>query len=182
MSIQVCNLVHPFIYISRLCPIELSSNENQAIAIIGGNGCGKTTFLRLLLKDLLPKHGTIIINNDIAFLGINNGLKPQVILKKQLPYFLNHNVTFPWPQFLHMKFQELSKGQQRLIALWITLQTLSPLILLDEPFIYLDSPSRNLVFEWINASIKLGKTIVFTSHSIDGLNTINNLKVLDLSF
>ena len=182
MSIQVCNLVHPFIYVSMLCPIEMYSEQNKVIAVTGGNGCGKTTFLRLLLKDLTPKRGSIGVSNNISFLGTKNILKPQVLLKKQLPYFLDDNASFPWPQFLDIRFQELSKGQQRLISLWIIFQTTHSIILLDEPFSHLDTNAKNLVCQWIEESIKQGRTIVLTNHTIDNLSTISNIQVLDLSF
>lgn len=182
MSIQVCNIVHQFIYISRFHPIEMHCNKNEAIAIIGGNGCGKTTFLRLLLKDLSPKRGAVTIDGEVAFLGTKNYLKPQVTLKNQIPHFLNQDTIFPWPEFLPMQFQDLSKGQQRLISLWIIFQTIHPIILLDEPFTNLDTNAKNLVCEWINTNTQLGKTIVLTNHSLDDLKTINNLKILDFSY
>jgi len=50
MSIQVSNLVHPFISLSKIFPIEIISEKNKAIVVTGSNGSGKTTFLKLLLN------------------------------------------------------------------------------------------------------------------------------------
>jgi ABC-type Mn2+/Zn2+ transport system ATPase subunit len=182
MSIQVSNLVHPFVCLSGVYPIDISSEKNKIMAAIGNNGSGKTSFLKLLLKELQPKCGKAIVNGEISFLGTKNGLKPQIILRKQLPYFSTTNTPFPWPQFLNMPYQELSAGQQRLIALWLILQSTKPIILLDEPFIHLDNNARNLACTWLNSIILLEKTIILSHHNTDELSKINNLQILDLNY
>ncbi len=181
MSIQVSNLVHPFIRLSTVYPIEIVSEQNKAMVVAGANGSGKTTFLKLLLRELQPKRGQVTVEGDLAYLGIKNGLKPQLSLGQQLPYFLNRHVAFPWPQFLNIEYQGLSSGQQRLVALWLILQTRKSVILLDEPFAHLDVQSIELACTWLNAQIALQKTIVFTHHHLESLSQIACLQVLDLS-
>ena len=181
MSIQVSNLVHPFINLSTAYPIAITAEKNKAMVVTGTNGSGKTTFLKLLLKELQPKRGKITVDGDIAYLGTKNGLKPQILLRQQLPHFLKSQVAFPWPQFLNMDYQDLSSGQQRLVALWLVLQTPKSIILLDEPFAHLDVNGITLACAWLNAQIDLQKTIVFTHHQLEGLNQISCLQVLDLN-
>lgn len=181
MSIQVSNLVHPFICLSGMYPIDILSEKCKIIAIIGSNGSGKTSFLKLLLKELQPKRGEVVVNGEISFLGIKNGLKPQIILRKQLPYFSTTNAPFPWPQFLNVPYQELSAGQQRLVALWLILQSTKQIILLDEPFMHLDDNAKKLACDWLNSVVALGKTIILTHHNLDELGKIKNLQILDLN-
>ena len=50
MSIQVSGLVHPYISVSSLFPIDISAQHGDALAICGANGSGKTTFLKLLFN------------------------------------------------------------------------------------------------------------------------------------
>ncbi len=52
---------------------DFSINENERIGFIGGNGEGKTTLLRLLLRELVPDEGEIVLKN-----GIRIGYLPQV--------------------------------------------------------------------------------------------------------
>ncbi len=181
MSIQVSNLVHPFIYLSSVYPIDIFSEKNRIIAIIGNNGSGKTSFFKLLLKELQPKRGKVIVNGEISFLGTKNILKPQIILRKQLPYFSTTNTPLPWSQFLNMPYQELSAGQQRLVALWLILQSTKPIILLDEPFMHLDDNARSLACDWLNSAIALEKIIIFSHPNLNELSKINNLQILDLN-
>ena len=181
MSIQVSNLVHPFICLSGMYPIDIFSEKNRIIAITGNNGSGKTSFLKLLLKELQPKRGKVIVNGEISFLGTKNGLKPQIILRKQLPYFSTTDTPFPWPQFLNIPYQELSAGQQRLVALWLILQSTKPIILLDEPFMHLDDNARHLACDWLNSVLAFEKTIILSHHNLDELGKINNLQIIDLN-
>jgi ABC-type multidrug transport system ATPase subunit len=181
MSIQVSNLVHPFIRLSTAYPIEIAAEKNKAIVVKETNGSGKTTFLKLLLKELIPKRGKITVAGDVAFLSTKNSLKPQISLRQQLPYFLTTKVPFPWPKFLNMDYKELSAGQQRMVALWLVLQSPKPIILLDEPFVHLDSTSKMQVCTWLNEQIAMQKTIVFSHHSLEELNQVTDLQVLDLN-
>jgi len=181
MSMQVSGLVHPYIRISGLFPIDISAYPGTALAICGSNGAGKTTFLKLLLKELQPKKGTIKIDKEFAYLGIRNGFKPQLTVRQQLSYFMSTQLGFPWPEFLQIIYKDLSTGQQRLVALWVMLHNSKPLILLDEPFAHLDSQGCSQAYMWINTQLNLKKTIIFTHHCSEGLHEIESLKVFDLN-
>lgn len=181
MSIQVSGLAHPYISVSSLFPIDISAQHGDALAICGANGSGKTTFLKLLLSELQPKKGEIEIDKEFAYLGVRNGLKPQLTIRQQLQYFMSSQLAFPWPEFLNKMYKDLSSGQQRLIALWLALYGSKSLILLDEPFSHLDTHSLFLACTWINTQLNLKKTIVFTHHNPEELIDIQSLKVLDLN-
>ncbi len=181
MSMQIVGLIHPYIRVSSLFPVDISAQGGSALAICGANGSGKTTFLKLLLNELPPKKGTIKIDTEFAYLGIKNGLKPQLTIRQQLPFFMAKQVTFPWSEFLNKAYKDLSSGQQRLVTLWLTLHRPEPLILLDEPFSHLDARSCTLVYGWINTLLDLKKTIVFTHHNPEELKYIQSLQVLDLN-
>ena len=181
MSMQASGLVHPYIRISGLFPVDISAYPGTALAICGSNGAGKTTFLKLLLKEIEPKKGTVRIDAQFTYLGIKNGLKPQLTVQQQLSYFMSTQLDFPWPEFLHIAYKDLSTGQQRLVALWLTLHSSKLLIFLDEPFSHLDSLACSQAYMWINAQLNLKKTIVFTHHCSEGLHEIGSLQVFDLN-
>lgn len=181
MSIQISNMMHPFIKISCFSPINISVLPNNGLAVCGANGCGKTTFLKLLLKEKHPVKGHIGAHESPGYLGVKNGLKPQLKLYQQLPLFIPNYGDFPWPEFLKRKYQDLSKGQQRLVALWITLHGSKSLILLDEPFMHLDTQNLSLACNWITTQLNGGKIIIFTHHNSSELRSIYPLQVLDFN-
>ncbi len=181
MSIKIQDLVHSYVRISQHCPITISIEEGSALAICGANGAGKTTMLKLLLGEVMPKKGQVEIPMAFAYLGVKNGLKPGLLIREQLPFFLVTEQKFPWPHFFNLKFEDLSSGQQRLLALWITVFSQKPLILLDEPFSHLDARGREHACLWINQQIGFGKIIIFTAHDDQDLKEITALQVLNLN-
>jgi ABC-2 type transport system ATP-binding protein len=181
MPMQVLGLIHPYIRVSSYFPIDISVENGSALAICGANGSGKTTFLNLLLDELHPQKGIIKIPTEYSYLGIKNGLKPQLTIRQQLSYFMEKQLTFPWPEFVNQPYKDLSSGQQRLVALWLVLNRSAPLILMDEPFSHLDASSAALACSWINAQLGFKKTIVFTHHNPEELRDIKSLQVLDLN-
>lgn len=181
MSIQVLRLVHPYIRTSSFCPIDITVEKASVLAVCGANGSGKTTFLKLLLNELQPQSGQIKIDTEFSYLGTKNGLKSQLLIRQQLPYFLCSQSEFPWPHLLDKVYKNLSSGQQRLVALWLVLHSAKPLIFLDEPFSYLDANSFKQSCTWINTQLDLQKTIVFTHHSSEEIKNINSLQILDLN-
>lgn len=181
MSIQILGLVHPFIRASCLFPIDVLLQPGNALVICGANGTGKTTLLRLLLNELQPKKGTIKTNEKITYLGVKNGLKLQLKVCQQLPYFMSNQQEFPWPEFLNKTYKDLSKGQQRLIALWLALHSSMQLILVDEPFMHLDNYNRSIALTWIAKQLHLKKTIIFSHHNLEDLKNIHPLHILDLN-
>lgn len=178
---QVLSLVHPYIRTSSYFPINISVEKGNVLAVCGANGSGKTTFLHLLLNDLYPQKGTVKIDVGYCYLGIKNGLKPQLTIRQQLPYFSSEQLTFPWPRWINKLYKDLSSGQQRLVALWMTLHRTESLILMDEPFSHLDGPSFAIACTWINAQLELKKTIILTHHNAEELKDIKSLQVLDLN-
>lgn len=181
MPVEILNLAHPFIKISNFFPISVSVQYGNALAICGMNGCGKTTFLRILLGEILPSYGEISVSEKLTYLGVKNGLKPQLKVGLQLPYFTSSYQEFPYGEFLKRRYDDLSKGQQRLIALWIALHGSKSLVLLDEPFLHLDSQNFSVVSEWVINQLKRGKIIILTHHSPVELQKVSPLQILDLN-
>lgn len=178
---QVLSLVHPYIRISRYFPINISVGKGNVLAVCGANGSGKTTFLHLLLNELSPKKGTVRVDTEYSYLGIKNGLKSQLTIRQQLPYFMPDQSTFPWPEWINKLYKDLSSGEQRLVALWMTLHKPESLVLMDEPFSHLDGHSFALACTWINTQLDFKKTIIFTHHNFEELKGIKSLQILDLN-
>ena len=101
--------------------ISFVFNDDDKVAIIGDNGCGKTTLLKLLSGDLLPDSGNINKDADV--------------------YMLNQiNVS-----------DSKSGGEQQLFALMRAFDSGADILLLDEPTNNLDNESKQLFFNRLNS-------------------------------
>lgn len=181
MPVKILNLMHPFIKASSFSPINISILPCNGLAVCGANGSGKTTFLRILLEEIHPTKGSISISERLTYLGVKNGLKPQLRLSHQLPYFTSNYDSFPWPELFKKKYKDLSLGYQRLTALWISLHSNRSIVLLDEPFIHLDFQNFSLACTWIINQLNCGKIIILTHHNPTELQAIYPLQILDLN-
>lgn len=59
--------------------INLNIRKNEKVGIVGVNGAGKTTFFKVIMKEINPDSGEIILNNNFRV-----ELLPQVINMKSL--------------------------------------------------------------------------------------------------
>lgn len=101
--------------------VSLSFNDYEHVAIIGDNGCGKTTLLKLLVGDLLPDLGDINKNANV--------------------YLLNQINTS----------DSKSGGEQQMFAIMRAFESGADILLLDEPTNNLDTDAKQIFFNQLNS-------------------------------
>ena len=156
--------------------------------VTGRSGCGKTTLLRLIAGLEAPDAGSIdgIPEGGIAMVFQEDRLPPQLcaadclrcVLKKDsrreaaiagalAALGLDHASDQP--------VREFSGGMRRRVALARALLFPSPLVLLDEPFNYLDPSSQIVVARMIaDMNRELGTTVVISSHNLSFVSDISS--------
>ncbi|MDR1739178.1 MAG: ABC transporter ATP-binding protein [Bacteroidales bacterium] len=167
---------------------EVNSNSNIC-GLLGENGVGKTTFLRLLSGLLFPKQGKIEVNgfnprnrsaeflSQIYYFPENiesiekNIQKYAEMYAPFYPDFSRGNFEYCLSEFgvnPHMSVNALSHGNRKKALLSFALACNTPVLLLDEPTNGLDIPSktvfRRLLLEFANNAA--GKTIIISTHQV----------------
>lgn len=162
-----------------LSGIYLKAESGLVTSILGANGCGKSSLLRIAFGDLKPKYKLIRINGKpllkplyktgyAKFLPqynfIPNGMKLSFVLKA---YDLS------WEKFIknfdefeilkNSKINNLSGGQRRIIETYIILKSKSKIVLLDEPFSHMSPLQVERIKKLINEE-KKDKIIILTDH------------------
>eukprot|EP00758_Cryptobia_borreli_P008485 Tbor_TRINITY_DN5393_c5_g1::TRINITY_DN5393_c5_g1_i1::g.4792::m.4792/K06174/ABCE1, Rli1; ATP-binding cassette, sub-family E, member 1 len=151
-------------------------SDSEIIVLLGENGCGKTTFIRMLA-------GLLKADNGVEVNGLTVSYKPQKINPKfegTVSDLLQTKIlkSFNHPQFvadvikpltieelLDMEVQHLSGGQKQRVALTIALGTPAHIYLLDEPSAYLDSDQRIIASKVIKRFIMhTNKTAFVVEH------------------
>ena len=187
--IEVCNLN----FENVLTNISLEIFEGDFIAILGPNGGGKTTFIKLLLNILKQNSGKIEFHENLknkigyvpqsattvdgvfpatvdeiiktAFVNKKSFFKKISIEDKNYINFLMQN--FGIMDLKSKLFVELSGGQKQRVLIVRALANKPKLLILDEPDIGLDNISQSKFIENLNIINKESKTtIIFVTHHL----------------
>jgi ABC-type nitrate/sulfonate/bicarbonate transport system ATPase subunit len=158
--------------------------QSSLILLMGPSGCGKTTLLKIIGKVFcenityrtfeIQEDSYLILQDDALcpwLSGIDNIIKffeVDLNILKTIPLF-KHTETF-----INKKACALSFGERRMIELLRAIVFKPKLLLLDEPFNYLDYESRKIISTELIRLIEKDKTsIVFTSHYNEDFGILN---------
>lgn len=195
MIIEIDNIELYFKEKRILNGVYLKAETGKVTGLLGSNGCGKTSLLKIVFGDLKPKYKLIRINSKPV-------LKPlyQTKLVSYLPQynFIPNNLKIKnafkfyhvnWEDFItvfkqfqiykNSKINRLSGGERRLIEAYLIIKNNSKIVLLDEPFSHLSPLHIDAVKSLIEEE-KQRKIIIITDHMyrhiIDSSNSIYLLK------
>ncbi len=150
-----------------LAPIDRSVKAGQIIFLIGKNGAGKTTLMKTLAGLIAPVEGTLTSKSRPVF------LPAQVSVADTLTGLDIHEIygagkpPLNWSVPRDRPFALLSSGEQRQILINATLSHSSQIVLLDEPFNFLDWNHTLELIESITLQAKGGRTFILATHHLD---------------
>ena len=159
-------------------------SSNRITLLLGQNGSGKSTFLKIIAGLEKPNSGSIKLhdNNDkslnfngnISYLGHKLALKEELTVQENIKFW--HN--FYGKDLLAREFEELgldklssmivsnlSAGQKKKLALYRILMSNKKIWLLDEPFSNLDKKAYAYLKELLLMRLNNDIIIIITSHS-----------------
>ena len=181
--------------------INLSFPQGAIYGLLGENGVGKTTLLKIICGLQRPKKGTCTVDGmtshdrlpemlqRIIFLPdevtLPDNSTPQRYVNELAPFYPN----FSQGTFLHLmqeleveptrKFKEMSFGQQKKSLIAASLSLGTDYILLDEPTNGLDIPSKSQFRSILSKIADEGKTIIISTHQVkDVENLIDPIVIL----
>lgn len=182
-------------YNALFTALSFKVGSASALQLVGKNGAGKTSLLRILAGLSQPEQGTIFWNgspitdidfeyfSSLSYLGHKIALKDSLTAKENLSFLGSlaaGNPAISVAQSLHIMqvtaladclcFQ-LSAGQRQRIALARILRSNARLWLLDEPASALDSAGIALLEHIMMIHINAGGMIIYSSHQ--PLNIVN---------
>jgi ABC-type multidrug transport system ATPase subunit len=176
-----------------LSDVFIHCEQGEIVAIMGRNGCGKSTLMKIIFGSLTADNkfvrvGSKLIKNVsdsyglISYLPQDHFLPGHISIKKIISLFCNgydHDALLANPlvnPFLSQKSKLLSDGELRLIEILLILHSPSQYLLLDEPFNGLSPRFIDIVKELI--SQKKDKGIIMTDHDYRNVMDIADRIVL----
>ena len=159
----------------------------ESLAILGPNGRGKTTLLKVLLGVLTPTEGRVVATGIVAFVpqlfqvSFDYTALDMVLVgrAKKLSMFAQPTANdrdfalttldrFGLADYAQRGFHELSGGQRQLVILARALVSEAQILILDEPTSALDLRNQEVMLGWISRLARRDKlAVVFTTHDPD---------------
>ena len=204
MILELKNIEKSFGEKKVLTGVSFKAEGGKAFGLLGRNGAGKTTSIRILMDVFPANSGEVLINGQpidynkigIGYLPEERGLYPKKIIIDQLTYFaelkgLSHKDAIKeidyWlgrlgmMEYRNKRLDTLSKGNQQKIQLITALAHNPDIIILDEPFSGLDPVNAMLLKDVVKEQIAKGKIVLFSSHQMsyieefcDSIAILNN--------
>ncbi len=191
--------------------INLSFPQGNIYGLLGENGVGKTTLLKLICGLLRPTEGSCTVDGitsqqrlpemlqRVVFLpdevSLPDGKTPQQYVNELAPFYPN----FAQGTFLHLmeelevepdrKFKEMSFGQQKKSLIAASLSLGTDYVLFDEPTNGLDIPSKAQFRQILSRRFEERNTIIISTHQVKDVENLidpivilsNNAVLLDAS-
>ena len=189
MILELKNIEKSFGEKKVLTGVSFQAEGGKAFGLLGRNGAGKTTSIRILMDVFPANSGEVLIDGEpidynkigIGYLPEERGLYPKKIILDQLTYFAElkgmsrkaaiQSIDY-WldrlgmTEYRNKRLDTLSKGNQQKIQLITALAHDPDIVILDEPFSGLDPVNAMLLKDVVKEQIAKGKIVLFSSHQM----------------
>jgi len=191
--LKCTNLSKTYDFDNALNNVNLSIETGKIIGLLGPNGSGKTTFIKLLNGLLKPTEGEIFIDGKnpgvetkkiVAYLPDKNYLDNSKTVKAILQLFADFYDDFDLERAQNMlkdlgiditrRFKLLSKGTKEKVQLILVMCRRAKLYLLDEPIAGVDPAARDYILNTVIKNYNREATVIISTHLIADVE-----KVLD---
>lgn len=189
MKLELKNIHKSFDGKEVLKGVNFSVQSGRALGLLGRNGAGKTTSIRIIMDIFHANEGEVLLDgkpfepsqNQVGYLPEERGMYPKKTVIEQMVYFAKLRgmekkkaveSAKKWLERLEVseyekrKMDTLSKGNQQKVQLAATLVCEPDIVVLDEPFSGLDPVNSQILKDVIRELIAEGKIVIFSSHQM----------------
>ncbi|ATF10173.1 ABC transporter ATP-binding protein [Candidatus Enterovibrio altilux] len=175
-------------YFTSLHKVNFTIKKGDCVGIIGANGAGKSTILKLISKVILPSEGEVVIEGNVSSLlevgagfhmdlsGMDNVFLSGAILglsQREVNEKLEEILLFSdLGNFIYEPVKYYSSGMMLRLAFSIGASLDSDILVIDEALSVGDSEFRKKCLDKIFKVISDGRTVVFVSHDTEQVKEI----------
>ena len=171
--------------------IHLTLPRGKIIGLLGKNGMGKSTMIKLINDLLVPTSGQVLIEGKapgvertemIAYLPERTYLDKTMTVERVLDYFADFYSNFDREKALQLltqldldpkeKLSHMSKGMQEKVQLVLVMSRRAKLYILDEPLGGVDPATRDHILDTILSNFSEDATVLISTHLISDIERI----------
>lgn len=171
--------------------VNLKIEKGKIYGLLGPNGSGKTTIIKLINGLLVPTDGKVLINNNepgieskkiISYLPERTYLNMNIKVSELLAFFKDFYDDFDKDKAIELlkklninindKLKTMSKGTKEKVQLIVVMSRKADLYILDEPIGGVDPASRDYILETILNNFNDGSSIIISTHLISDIEKI----------
>ena len=171
--------------------VNLKVTRGKIIGLLGKNGTGKTTLIKLINDLLTPTSGEVLINgkkpgveskNIISYLPEKTYIDREMKVKDAIQYFAEFYKNFDKQKAtkllkdldldINTKISKMSKGMQEKLQLILVMSREAELYILDEPLGGVDPATRDYILDTILSNFSEGASVIISTHLIADIERI----------
>ena len=171
--------------------INLSVEKGKILGLLGKNGTGKSTLIKLINDLLTPTSGEVLIYGEkpgveskkiIAFLPertyLDKSMKVSAIIKYFADFYDNFDADKAYKLLnelgldANQKLTKMSKGMQEKVQLCLVMSRKADLYILDEPLGGVDPATRDYILDTILSNFNEGSSVIISTHLISDIERI----------
>ena len=171
--------------------VNLKISKGKIIGLLGKNGTGKTTLIKLINDLLIPTSGEVLINGKkpgveskkiIAYLPEKTYLDREMKVRDAIKYFEEFYNNFDTKKAIKLlkdldldvdtKIGKMSKGMQEKLQLILVMSRNASLYILDEPLGGVDPATRDYILDTILSNFSEGASVIISTHLISDIERI----------
>ena len=189
--LEIKNLNKSFDNKEILKDININVSSGKIIGLLGKNGAGKTTFIKLLNDLLTPSSGEILVNGMkvgveskkiISYLPERTYLNKQMKVSEVIDFFKDFYVDFDEEKAkrllkdldldINEHLAKMSKGMQEKVQLVLVMSRNADLYVLDEPLGGVDPATRDYILDTILSNFNENASVIISTHLISDIERI----------
>ncbi len=161
--------------------VSFSVGEGEAVGLVGANGGGKSTLLRLIAGVLNPDEGSVLVDGGVApLIEVTGGFVGDLtardnialtaglhgLSRRQIAEKFDEIVEFAGVgEFLDMPFRHFSSGMKVRLGFSVVTSLEEPIVLVDEVLAVGDRAFREKCYARMENMLSGGKTLFLVSHN-----------------
>ena len=189
--LEVKNINKSFNNKEILKDINFSISKGKIVGLLGKNGAGKTTIIKLINDLLTPTSGEILVNGNpigveskkrISYLPERTYLNKKMKVSEVIDLFNDFYDDFDKEKAIKLlndldldineRLSKMSKGMQEKVQLVLVMSRNADLYILDEPLGGVDPATRDYILDTILSNFKEGASIIISTHLITDIERI----------